>query len=90
MTNHKPTLIDSVPEECYQTFDFALEWIFNTTIKLMLENKMTKTMNTLIVKLLFKKEDRRCVENYRPLLLASTDYKLIAKVISKRLKPMLT
>ena len=51
---------------------------------------MTSTMNTSIVKLLFKNGDRRNIGNYRPLSLACTDYKIIAKMTSKRIKPMLT
>ena len=46
-------------------------------------------MTTAIVKLLFKKGDRRLIRNYSPLSLASTDYKILAKVITERIKPML-
>ena len=46
-------------------------------------------MGTLIVKLLFKKGDRRQIGNYRPISLAYTDYKILAKVITEKLKSML-
>ena len=46
-------------------------------------------MCTSVVKLLFKKGDRRLIGNYRPLSIAYTDYKILAKVITERLKPML-
>jgi len=46
-------------------------------------------MTTSIVKLPFKKGDRRQIGNYRSLSLACTDYKIPAKVITERLKPML-
>ena len=42
-----------------------------------------------MVKLLFKKGDRKQIENYRPLSLACTDYKILAKVITNRIRPTL-
>ena len=47
-------------------------------------------MTTSIVKLLFKKGDRRKIGNYRPLSLSCIDYKILAKVITERIKPMLS
>ena len=46
-------------------------------------------MCTSVVKLLFKKGDRRLIGNYRPLSFACTDYKNLAKIITERVKPML-
>ena len=46
-------------------------------------------MSISVVKLLSKKGDRRQIGNYRPLSLTCTDYNILAKVITKRLKPML-
>ena len=51
---------------------------------------MAITTSTSIVKLMFKKGDRRCIGNYRPLSLSCIDYKKIEKVTSKRIKPILT
>ena len=90
LLKNKSPGIDGIPAEFYQTFDFALEWLFRIVKQLLKEKKMTNTMSTSIVKLLFKKGDRRNIGNYRPLSLACTDYKIIAKVISERIKPMLT
>ena len=47
-------------------------------------------MTTSTVKLLFKKGYRRQIGNYRPLSIACTDYKMSAKVITERIKPILT
>ena len=46
-------------------------------------------MRTSIVKILYKKGDRRMTGNYRPLSLACTDYKITAKIITEIIKPAL-
>ena len=46
-------------------------------------------MRISIVKILHKKGDRRMIGNYRPLSLACTDYKILAKIITERIKPAL-
>ena len=46
-------------------------------------------MCTSIVKILYKKGDRRMIGNYRPLSLACTDYKILAKIITEIIKPAL-
>ena len=46
-------------------------------------------MRTSIVKILYKKGDRRIIGNYLPLSLACTDYKILAKIITERIKSAL-
>ena len=46
-------------------------------------------MRTSVVKLLYKKGDKRQIGTYMHLSLASTDYKILATVIPERLKPVL-
>ena len=48
-----------------------------------------KTMHTLVVKVLFKKVDMRLISNYRPISLASTDDKILTKVITEQIKTVL-
>lgn len=38
-----------------------------------------------IIYLLYKKKDKTKIENYRPITLLETDYKILTKVIAKRL-----
>ena len=53
------------------------------------QKQPTETIRTSIVKILYKKEDRRIIGNYRPLSLACTDYKILAKTITEIIKPEL-
>ena len=46
-------------------------------------------MRKSIVKILYKKGDRRMIGNYRLLSLACTDYKILVKIITERIKPAL-
>ena len=70
--NKSPGL-DGIPAEFYQTFQFALEWLFEIIEKLCTKKKLTETMTTSTVKLLFKKGDGRQIGNYRPLSFVCTD-----------------
>lgn len=47
-------------------------------------------MWTSIVKLIYKKGDRRKIGNYRVLSLLCPDYKILVKIITERIKPTLT
>jgi len=63
-----------------------MEWLFEIILELSKRKSLTETMCTSVVKLLFKKGDRKLISNYRPTSLASTDYKILAKVIIERIK----
>ncbi len=52
--------------------------------------EMTETMKMAIVKILFKKADKKRIENYRPISLLTADYKILAKIMTERLKKVLT
>jgi hypothetical protein len=47
-------------------------------------------MRTAVVKLLFKKGEKNKMSNYRPISLLCADYKMLAKIITERMKPVLT
>merc|ERR1740130_708292 len=47
-------------------------------------------MRTSIVKLLFKKNDRKRIGNCRPISLLCSDYKILAKIVTERMKKVLT
>ena len=90
MYKHKAAGIDGIPAEFYQKFDFITDWLYGVFQEIIKRGEMTKTMKTAIVKILFKKKDRRRIENYRPLSLLCADYKILAKIMTERIKKVPT
>ena len=50
--------------------------------------KLIKSMRTSVVKMIFKKGDRK-IGNCRPVSLVCTYCKILAKIITEKLKPVL-
>ena len=65
LTNKSPG-IDGMPAELYQRFDYIADWLYRVFNVLIDRKRLTDTMQTSIVKLLHKKNDRREIGNYRP------------------------
>ena len=89
MKKGKATGVDGVPAEFYQKFDFVVKWLHEVYREMMEKGEMTETMKTSVVKLLFKKNDRKKIENYRPISLLTVDYKILAKILTERMKKVL-
>ena len=59
MHKKKAPGIDGIPVEFYQTFDFVVEWLYDLYGEMIERGSMTETMRTSVVKLLFKKKDKK-------------------------------
>ena len=60
--------------------------LFNEALE---RGALPSSMKEGIITLLFKKKDPRDIRNYRPITLLNTDYKILARVLSERLKKMM-
>ena len=77
---------DGLTVEFYRVFweDIKL-LVINSFNEAFSEKELAETHNYSISKLLFKKNNREELKNYRPISLANIDYKLLANVLASRL-----
>ena len=53
------------------------------------ENNLSTSQTKGLIHLLYKSGEREDIANWRPITLLNSDYKIIAKTIAERLKPIL-
>ncbi len=90
MKNNKSPGLDGLPIEFYKTFwdlisDFLLE-VYNESL---INGELSYSQRTAIMSPIFKKNDRRYLKNYRPISLTTSDYKILAFVLARRLQRVL-
>jgi exonuclease III len=82
--------IDAIPAEFYQEMWDDIEFdIFNFVSESISQAHISDELNISKIALLPKSEDRSRIQNFRPISLLNTLYKVIAKVYANRMKPML-
>ena len=88
--SHKAPGTDGLPAEFYKYFWPELKELMTELFNYIIDNKtMSSSQSTGIVTLLHKKGVRSDLANWRPITLLCSDYKLLAKVISQRVKAVL-
>ena len=89
--NNKSPGLDGLPYEFYQSFwellgpDLVL--VYNDCLA---RGRLSFSQRTGLITLLYKKHDRLDVKNWRPISLLCTDYKILSKVLTNRIKPVLS
>jgi hypothetical protein len=83
---------DGIPYEFYKTFSNSLSPILAQAFNEVFAdpNLLPQEWKDGVVKLLYKKGDRRSLANWRPITLLKTIYKLYTAVINKRLSMILS
>jgi hypothetical protein len=87
LPNGKAPGIDGLPVEFYKR-----SWpkIGDAYLDLLQEcftfKELPLSMRTSIITLIYKKEDRKQLKNYRPISLLCADYKMVSKAFAERMK----
>ena len=87
MKNNKSPGLDGLTVEFYQTFWFKIEkLVINSLNEGFLKNELSVTQKQGVLSLLYKKGDPENIENWRPITLLNTDYKILTRILAKRLQ----
>jgi hypothetical protein len=82
--------VDSIPTEFYHVMWEDIEAdVFNFVQESITQCFLLEELNISKIALLPKSEDRLRIQNYRPISLLNTLYKVVAKVYANRMKPLL-
>ena len=78
---------DGIPIEFYKAFWNEIGSLLVDVYNESFENKILPfSMRKSIITLIHKREDRTNIENYRPISLTNTDYRILACVLASRLQ----
>jgi hypothetical protein len=90
LSNGKAPGIDGLPVEFYKAFWPLLADPYMALLEECFQHReLPLTMRTSVITLIYKKNDRKQLKNYRPISLLCVDYKIIAKVLAERMKVVL-
>jgi hypothetical protein len=90
LSSGKAPGVDGLPIKIYKTFWPSIGDAYMDLLLECLESKeLPSTMRTSVVTLIYEKEDRKKLKNYRPISLLCADYKIIAKVMAERMRKVM-
>ena len=86
MPNNKAPGCDGLSPEFYKCFwsDIKTLLIDSFINEGYYRGELSENQKLSILTLIFKKGDRKILDNWRPISLLNTDYKIIARVLSQR------
>ena len=91
LSNQKSPGSDGLTSEYYKMFVNELAPILQKLYKKAYENHcLPYSLNEAIIKLLPKKNNAERIEDWRPISLINTDFKILAIIITQRLQPALS
>ena len=91
MKNDESSGNDGLTKEFYVTFWDDIKVTFISRLKQAKERKeLNISQRQATIKLIEKKDrDKRCIKNWRPILLLNVDIKMLSKALAKKLKEVL-
>ena len=90
MKPNKSPGLDGLPSEFYKCMWDSIKTLFYNALKEIYDrNEMSFSQRLSVISLLYKKDDKKLLKNYRPLSLSNIDYKVIAFCFARRLQKIL-
>ena len=90
MKNNKSPGSDGLSTEFYKCFwDDVKLMVIESINEGFKKQELSESQKLAILTLLYKKGDKQCLDNWRPISLLNIDYKILAKVLCKRLKQVI-
>lgn len=90
MANGKSPGVDGLPAEFYKkNIDWVVDDLLGVYAKAFEVHSLGKDINKGVIKLLPKNGDKYQVKNWRPITLLNLSYKILAKLLAKRIVGML-
>ena len=87
MANNKAPGCDGLSPEFYKYFWPDIKTLLIDSLNEgYYRGELSESQKQSILTLIFKKGDRKLLDNWRPISLLNTDYKIIARVLSQRLQ----
>ena len=90
MPNNKAPGCDGLSPEFYKCFWPDIKTLLIDSLNEgYYRGELSESQKQSILTLIFKKGDRKILDNWRPISLLNTDYKIIARVLSQRLQKVI-
>ena len=81
--------LDKLTPSFYISFSSIIPFVCQTFNNFYFQKKLTCSQSLALIKLIPKKNNPTTVHDWRPMSLLNTDYKILSRIISSRLKPIL-
>ena len=90
LKGNKSPGLDGIGEEFYKFFwPFIKQYYCSMIMEVYESGEMCSSMKKAVLSLIFKKGNKRDLNNYRPISITNSDYKILACVLANRMQTVL-